>query len=150
MMLSKVLFVGGFFCNSDFEICSSFLPHYISVDNFWFLIMSVVAEDHPSFKKQLIMPGKIHVPCQELALGHLIVCTRMFWPQLWCLVCHQSQIFCAYLCRLTLTAHFCVTAFLQDSEKSVSFCLSFFLHGVCFPSDPCAAISQSASSAWTN
>lgn len=51
------------------------------------------------------MHGKFCVPCQGLALGHLIVSTRMFWSQLWCLVCHQSQSSCACLCRLTLAAH---------------------------------------------
>lgn len=93
------------FCNSHFEMCSSFLPYLTSVDKFWFLTISVMAEDHPSFKNQLILHGKFCMPRQGLALGHLIVCTRVFWPQLWCQVCHQSQFFCPCLCRLTVAAH---------------------------------------------
>lgn len=57
------------------------------------------------FQNQLILHGKFCVSQQELALGHLTVCTRMVWSQLWCLVCHQSQFFCACLCRLALAAH---------------------------------------------
>lgn len=34
-----------------------------------------MAEDHPSSRNQLILHGEFHLPCQGLALGHLIVST---------------------------------------------------------------------------